>query len=130
MDSAELRKTKKIKNNKKILMHGIYLILRLVERKWNAFIQTKKITKKHVIFVNLHYHIPDEGFLGCTNNKCGIVYTDMIEQGAEWRYYGADDNSNSDPTRCGMPINPLLTESSFGCKILGGTGGKSWEMRK
>ncbi len=26
--------------------------------------------------------------------------------------YGADDNSNSDPTRCGMPINPLLKESS------------------
>ena len=42
----------------------------------------------------------------------------MIEQSAEWRYYGADDTGNSDPTRCGMPINPLLAQSSFGCKIL------------
>ena len=71
----------------------------------------------------------DEGFLACSNNKCGIIYTDTIEQGAEWRYYGADDNSNSDPTRCGMPINPLLTESSFGCKILAGSN-NSYEMRK
>jgi transcription initiation factor TFIIB len=50
----------------------------------------------------------DEGFLTCTNNKCGIIYKDLVDQSAEWRYYGADDNQNSDPTRCGMPINPLL----------------------
>lgn len=74
--------------------------------------------------------LSDDGFLTCTNIKCGIVNTDMIEQGAEWRYYGADDNTNNDPTRCGMPINPLLAESSFGCKILPGQGNKSYEMRK
>lgn len=73
--------------------------------------------------------LTDDGFLGCTNVKCGIIYTDMIEQSAEWRYYGADDTGNSDPTRCGMPINPLLAQSSFGCKILPGGAG-SWEMRK
>ena len=44
-------------------------------------------------------------------------------------YYGADDNQNSDPTRCGMPINPLLQESSFGCKVLC-NGSSSYEMRK
>ena len=60
----------------------------------------------------------DEGFLTCTNNKCGIIYKDMLDQSPEWRYYGADDNQNSDPTRCGMPINPLLEESSFCCKVL------------
>lgn len=74
--------------------------------------------------------LSDDGFLTCTNIKCGIVNTNMIEQGAEWRYYGADDNTNNDPTRCGMPINPLLAESSFGCKILPGPGNKSYEMRK
>ena len=42
----------------------------------------------------------DEGFLTCVNNKCGIIYKDIVDQGAEWRYYGADDNQNSDPTRC------------------------------
>ena len=47
----------------------------------------------------------DEGFLTCTNNKCGIIYKDMLDQSPEWRYYGADDNQSSDPTRCGMPTD-------------------------
>ena len=71
----------------------------------------------------------DEGFLTCTNNKCAIIYKDIVDQSAEWRFYGADDNQNSDPTRCGMPINPLLQESSFGCKIIC-AGKTSYEMRK
>ena len=71
----------------------------------------------------------DEGFLTCTNNKCGIIYKDMLDTSPEWRYYGADDNQSSDPTRCGMPINPLLEESSFGCKVLC-IGKSSYEMRK
>jgi transcription initiation factor TFIIB len=71
----------------------------------------------------------EEGFLTCTNNKCGIIYKDILDQSPEWRYYGADDNQHSDPTRCGMPINPLLEESSFGCKVLC-IGRSSYEMRK
>ena len=71
----------------------------------------------------------DEGFLICTNNKCGIIYKDVLDQTPEWRYYGADDSHNSDPTRCGMPINPLLEESAFGCKVLC-IGKSSYEMRK
>jgi transcription initiation factor TFIIB len=71
----------------------------------------------------------DEGFLTCVNKKCGIIYKDLVDHGAEWRYYGADDNQSSDPTRCGMPINPLLEESSFGCKVLC-SGSTSYEMRK
>ena len=71
----------------------------------------------------------DEGFLTCTNRKCGIIYKDLVDHSAEWRYYGADDNQNSDPTRCGMPINPLLQESSYGCKVLC-IGSTSYEMRK
>jgi transcription initiation factor TFIIB len=71
----------------------------------------------------------DEGFLTCINPKCGIIYKDIVDQSAEWRYYGADDNQNSDPTRCGMPINPLLEESSYGCKVIC-YGSMSYEMRK
>ena len=56
--------------------------------------------------------LTDDGFLTCTNQKCGIVYKDILDHGAEWRYYGADDNQSRDPTRCGMPVNPLLVESS------------------
>jgi transcription initiation factor TFIIB len=71
----------------------------------------------------------DEGFLTCVNPRCGIIYKDIVDQSAEWRYYGTDDNQNSDPTRCGMPINPLLEESSYGCKVLC-IGSTSYEMRK
>lgn len=73
--------------------------------------------------------ITDEGFLACTNSSCGIIYKDMVDQSAEWRFYGADDNHNSDPTRCGMPINPLLKESSYGCKVICPQK-SSYEMKK
>lgn len=78
---------------------------------------------------NHRLYYGDEGFLFCSNKECGILYKDVIDFGAEWRYYGADDNNASDPTRCGMPINPLLVESSYGCKIMCGKS-SSYEMRK
>ena len=59
----------------------------------------------------------EEGFLVCNNSMCGALYKDVIDQGPEWRYYGNDDTSSTDPSRCGMPINPLLVESSFGSKV-------------
>lgn len=71
----------------------------------------------------------EEGFLTCTNSKCGIIYKDMLDQSAEWRFYGADDNQNANPTRCGMPVNPYLEESSYGCKILN-SGPMSYGMHK
>lgn len=71
----------------------------------------------------------DDRFKTCTNRKCGIVYKDQLDSAAEWRYYGADDNKQTDPTRCGMPINPLLKESSYGCKVIV-SGRATYEMRK
>ena len=71
----------------------------------------------------------EQGFLECTNKQCCIVYKDVLDSSPEWRYYGADDNQSSDPTRCGMPINPLLKESSFGCKVIC-DGRSTYEMRK
>lgn len=76
-----------------------------------------------------HLFLGDEGFLSCPNKKCGIIYKDNLDQSAEWRFYGADDNQSSDPTRCGMPINPLLRESSYSCKVLC-PGRTSYEMHK
>ena len=73
--------------------------------------------------------ISEEGFYCCSNSKCGILYKDFINNGPEWRFYGSDDINNSDPTRCGMPINPLLKESSFGCKITTSSN-SSYEMRQ
>ena len=62
--------------------------------------------------------LSEEKFLICSNDKCGIIYKDCLDSSAEWRFYGASDNKMSDPTRCGMPINPLLRESSYACRIL------------
>jgi transcription initiation factor TFIIB len=78
---------------------------------------------------NSRLYYGDDGFMFCSNKNCGILYKDIIDFGAEWRYYGADDNNVCDPTRCGMPINPLLVESSYGCKIMCGKT-SSYEMRK
>ena len=115
---------------------------------WNTFYneintldnETKKIDPLECIYRNngdrekcerceCNLAFSDEGFLTCTNNKCGIIYKDLLDHSAEWRYYGADDNQNSDPTRCGMPINPYLEESSYGCKVLC-IGSTSYEMKK
>ena len=68
-------------------------------------------------------------FLTCSNNKCGIIYKDTLDETAEWRYYGASDKKMSDPTRCGMPINPLLLQSSYGCKVICSSR-STYEMRK
>ena len=75
--------------------------------------------------------LTDDGFLTCKNPACSILYKDeSLDQTAEWRYYGADDNQNSDPTRCGMPVNPLLKESSYGCKVMCDGGSYSQDMMK
>lgn len=71
----------------------------------------------------------DVHYLTCSNSKCGIMYKDRLDFNAEWRYYGADDTGSGDPTRCGMPVNPLLKQSSFGCKVLCGYN-SNYEMQK
>lgn len=59
-------------------------------------------------------HLFSEGMILC--KECGNTVTNIIE-GAEWRYYGSQDSKSSDPTRCGMPVNQLLPESSVGTTI-------------
>lgn len=73
--------------------------------------------------------IMDDGFPTCTSDTCGIMYKDILDYSPEWRFYGADDKNANDPTRCGNPINPLLMQSSFGCKVLS-TNTSSYEMKK
>jgi transcription initiation factor TFIIB len=73
--------------------------------------------------------IADDGFPTCSNSQCGIVYNNTLDYSPEWRFYGADDRNTKDPTRCGNPINPLLVESSFGCKVIC-SNKSSYEMRK
>lgn len=73
--------------------------------------------------------IMDDGFPVCTNKSCGIIYKDTLDYSPEWRFYGAEDKNTNDPTRCGNPINPLLVQSSYGCKVLCTTN-SSYEMKK
>ena len=65
----------------------------------------------------------------CSNTHCGIANTKMLDYSPEWRFYGAEDKNAKDPSRCGNPINPLLVQSSFGCKVLCNSK-SSYEMRR
>ena len=78
-----------------------------------------------------HLTASDEyGSVICTNLQCGIIEPHLIDGGAEWRYYGGtDDTCKTDPSRCGMPINPYLVESSMGIKI-NCKSGTSYEMHR
>ena len=74
-------------------------------------------------------NMTEEGLYVCSNRQCGIVNLSCLDFSPEWSFYNADGKNGSDPTRCGMPINPLLKESSYGGKVLVG-GRSSFEMRK
>lgn len=58
---------------------------------------------------------------------CGSVISRFIDMTPEWRFYGGDDNKSSDPSRCGMPTNDLLPESSLG-SVIGYCGNETYEM--
>lgn len=55
--------------------------------------------------------IVEEGQNVCTD--CGSILDPVISEGAEWRYYGAEDR-NDDPSRVGLAISKLLPDSSYG----------------
>lgn len=61
-------------------------------------------------------------------NSCGTLCERHIDTTAEWRFYGHEDNKHSDPTRCGLPTNDLLPDSSLGT-IIGNKMGECYEMR-
>ena len=125
-------KTKKRKNKRstKHLWKLFNLEKEEDEDKLECLYSTQKVEKRDtcdLCYSNIA--IGDDGFQTCKNPKCGVIYKDKLDQTAEWRYYGADDSHHSDPTRCGMPINPLLKESSYGCKVLCNNR-STYEMRK
>jgi transcription initiation factor TFIIB len=59
---------------------------------------------------------------------CNSITGRHIDQSAEWRFYGCEDNKSSDPTRCGMPTSDLLPDSSLGAMI-GYSYNESYEIR-
>lgn len=70
----------------------------------------------------------NDGLIVC--KKCGATSDKIIDHGAEWRYYGYNDNKSSDPTRCGLPINNLLPQSSMTSVISNFGKNDSYEMKK
>jgi len=63
-----------------------------------------------------------------TCRSCGSITDRFIDMTAEWRFYGSEDTKSSDPTRCGLPINALLPDSSLG-SIIGRNIKESYEMK-
>ena len=53
----------------------------------------------------------EDGQYVCTT--CGTILHCFIDDGPEWRYYGADDK-NEDPSRSGAATHALLTGTSYG----------------
>ena len=101
-----------------------------IDKKLECVYSEQKLETREICdLCNSQVAYGEDKFLTCVNPQCGIIYKDTMDLSAEWRYYGADDNQMSDPTRCGMPINPLLEQSSYGCKVVCGSR-SSYEMRK
>ena len=73
--------------------------------------------------------IGPEGFPTCSSPSCSIMSTKVLDVSPEWRNGGAQGPGGGNPTRCGMPINPLLQESSFGLRVLTNST-SSYQMRK
>lgn len=69
--------------------------------------------------------IGDDNLYTCTDPLCGLTRSKALDQTPEWRHRS---EGSDDPARCGMPINPFLKESSFGCRLTGAN--KSVQMRK
>jgi transcription initiation factor TFIIB len=67
--------------------------------------------------------LTEEGYYTCTNNSCSILYTNIFDYNIEYK------NAENNDCRYGQPINPLLEESSYGCKI-NCSNSSSYEMRK
>lgn len=59
----------------------------------------------------------EDGWLTCPN--CGYQILGNLDASPEYRYYGNEDSKCSDPTRCGLPIDPLLPNSSLSTMISG-----------
>lgn len=56
-----------------------------------------------------------EGLMICLS--CHHDFGHSIDDTAEWRNYGSEDNRSSDPSRCGASIHPILVESSYGTTL-------------
>tara|TARA_B100000575_G_C23065356_1_gene613417 strand:+ start:192 stop:1139 length:948 start_codon:yes stop_codon:yes gene_type:complete len=76
-------------------------------------IQEKKVKKENCCDNHLNF-ISNNGIIIC--KICNNSVNNIIDS-PEWRYYGNEDSKSNNPTRCGMPTNVLLPNSSVGTSI-------------
>jgi len=107
---------------------------------WDAFDQEKKQKKNDLnpevetrledvcYRCNSWYVFNEDGFPTCSNKECGVMNFHILDYSPEWRFFSSDDRHANDPTRCGNPIDPLLEQSSYACKVLCGSVASS-EMK-
>ena len=50
----------------------------------------------------------------CTNSKCGIIYTNIVDDAAEWRFYGNGDNPGTDFERFDLALRTKIAEDDGG----------------
>ena len=98
---------------------------------WGLFDDARAVTTERMgelccSACGLHDVILDDGNYVCLN--CHNICERLLDATAEWRFYGQDDNKGSDPSRCGLPTNELLPESSLGT-VIGNKMGECYEMR-
>ena len=70
-----------------------------------------EIEEKEDCCLNHNYYDLKDEIIIC--RICKKIISNILDS-PEWRFYGANDTKNSDPTRCGMALNILLPESSIG----------------
>ena len=125
--AKKIEKTKKKYNEKKkILWNSFHKNIN--EKKKLECLYTKCENKKRTKCDICEYDVAlnNENFLVCTNNNCGLIYKDILILTPEWGNY---NNSDKKGLRCGIPINNLLKQSSYGCKVICNNN-SSYEMKK
>jgi len=85
----------------------------------NAYKSVGLVESQEEVCITCHKGLTQlNGEILCTH--CGtMANVKTIDETAEWRYYGAEDSKGNDPTRCGMPVDPLLPKSSLSTMISG-----------
>lgn len=124
-DDATSSAASEIKNSS---ASNVSSIMRFAGTKSNVALRAQGVDEDVGLceYCNTKSVVLEEGNFFC--KSCCNIINRFIDSNAEWRYYGADDNKGSDPSRCGMPVNDLLPESSLG-SLISNRGNESYEMR-
>lgn len=77
---------------------------------------------------NIHGILINSTIYEC--QKCGDILENILDDSAEWRFYGSDGSSKVDPVRCGTAVNHLLPKSSMATIMLNSTASSNYSMRR